>query len=403
MDTEKMKKTRWLYLCTSVVLFLFLGLTYAWSVSRGPLEAEFGWSKPDTSLVFTIQITMFSVGGIISGFVTRRKGVRFSMLVSAVLIGIGFFFVSKVDSLPEIFIAYGLLFGTGVGLCYNAVLTTVVRWFPERQGMVSGIILFGYGSGAMVFGTAAAKLITMTGWRNTFIIFAVAYPALIIISSFIVRAPRQEFLDSFSSDGDEKIEPAFEEVTPGEMIRRRNYWIYEVYAVVLAAGGFAVINESTPFAQSVLGDDLTRAAAVAGIVSVFNGAGRVIFGALFDKIGYRKTMFGIVFVYALASAALLGTFYSGSQVMLTAAFVLIGTGYGGAAAMNPAFSARFFGRKNYGINYSIININPIFGAIIGPTVGSGDYLRAFIFVGIFTAIAFAAMLLMKKPEGNTSD
>ena len=221
-------------------MFLFLGLTYAWSVFRGPLEAELGWSKPQTS---------------------------------------------------------------------------------------------------MVFGTAAAKMITMTGWRNTFLVFAIAYPVLIIVSSFIVRASGQGFLDSLSRDDDEKIEPAFEEVTPGEMIKRRNYWIYEVYAVALAAGGFAVINESTPFAQSVLGDDLTRAAAVAGIVSVFNGAGRVIFGILFDKIGYRKNMFGIVFVYALASAALLGTYYSGSQILLTAAFVLIGTGYGGAVAMNPAFSA----------------------------------------------------------------
>jgi OFA family oxalate/formate antiporter-like MFS transporter len=129
----------------------------------------------------------------------------------------------------------------------------------------------------------------------------------------------------------------------------------------------------------------------------------MIFGILFDKIGHRRTMFCIVFVYALASAALLGALFTGSTVLLVASFVLTGAGYGGAVAMNPVFAARFFGRKNYGANYSIINISPIFAVIIGPTVGSGDYLRAFIFVGIFTAIAFAAMLLMKKPESNTSD
>ena len=396
MDISRLKRLRWRYLITAVILFLFLGLSYGWSIFRGPLESDFGWTKNQTALVFTIQICFFSVGGLLSGVVTRRMGPRFTMFISAFLIGAGFFWVSKIDSLTEIYIAYGVLFGTGVGLCYNAVLSTVVRWFPEKQGTISGIVLFGYGSGAMILGTIAAEIIVTSGWRNTFLIFSVVFPVMILVSALILREPSEEFLDNMSEEGEKKVKPSVHEYTPGDMVRHTNFWFFEIYSTALAAAGFAMINESTPFAETILGDDLTRAAAIAGIVSVFNGAGRILGGTMFDKIGYRKTMTGIVVLYVFSTVALFGALTTGSVVILVASYVLIGTSYGCAVPMNSAFAAYYFGRKNYGINYSIINLNPIAGAILGPMLGGGDYFRTIVVVGCCAVVGGVMMLFLKK-------
>lgn len=399
MTIEKLKRNRWGYLVLGVVLLLFLGLIYAWSVFRTPLEAEFGWSKSQTSITFSISMMMFCLGGLVSGIVTGRKGARFTMIFCAAFLAAGFLCASRVSSLMGIYLSYGVLCGFGVGLGYNATISTIVKWFPDQQGLISGITLMGFGFGGMLLGTVGASLITSLGWRTTFVIFGIAFGVIILAGAFLLRPASQEFLDSVMATS-KKALPPVEEVACQTMLRRRNFWLYFLWAIVLSAAGLAIINESTPFASTIVGDDLTRAAAIAGIVSIFNGIGRVLFGMLFDTKGYRITMVSVCCLYAVSALVLMGALKTQSLPVLIAAFVLIGLSYGGVTPTNSAFTAYFFGRKHYALNFSITNLNLIVASYLGPLCGGGNYMRTFCFILAFAAAGLVITLAVKRPASG---
>ena len=395
MNLEQAKRTRWGYLILGVVLLLCLGLIYAWSVFRAPLEAEFGWSKAETSVTFSISMTMFCLGGLISGIVTGRKGPRFTLICCAVCLFIGFAVASRINSLPGIYITYGGFCGFGVGLGYNSTISTIMKWFPDKPGLISGVTLMGFGFGGMLLGTLGASLITSLGWRTTFLIFAGAFAAIMLAGALLLRVANHAFVEAMAVGGKKK--ESVEEIPWQEMLRRRNFWLCMIWAIILSAAGLAMINESTPYAATFVAGDLTRAAAIAGIVSIANGAGRVIFGQLFDMKGYRISMLGTSVVYLTAAAVLFISFKTGSLPVLVIGFLLVGIGYGSMPALNSAYTAHFFGRENYALNFSIMNMNLIAASYLGPLCGGGSYVRIFAVIAVFAVIGAVLVLLMRKP------
>lgn len=396
MNLERSKKLRWLYLALGVGLLLCLGLIYAWSVFRAPLEAEFGWSKAQTSVTFSISMMMFCLGGLASGMITGRKGPRFTLAGCALFLFTGFAMASRIHTLPGIYVSYGGFCGFGVGLGYNATISTIMRWFPDKQGLVSGVTLMGFGFGGMLLGTLGAGLITALGWRPTFLIFAVAFAAIMLLGAALLRTAEDAFVEAVATGGKKK--DAVEELPWRDMLRRRNFWICFLWAVILSAAGLAIINESTPYAASFVDGDLTRAAAIAGSVSIANGVGRVLSGQLFDAAGYRTTMLSVSVLYAAASAALIVSLQTGSLPVLMAAFLLVGLAYGGVPPMNSAFVAYFFGRRHYALNFSIINMNLIAASYLGPLCGGGSYMTTFIAILVFAAAGAVLTLMVRKPS-----
>lgn len=395
MDIEYAKKIRWSYLVLGVALLLCLGLIYAWSVFRAPLEAEFGWSKAQTSVTFSVSMTMFCLGGLTSGAVTGKRGPRFTLAACAAFLLVGFAAASRISSLPGIYVTYGGFCGFGVGLGYNAVISTLMGWFPDRQGLVSGITLMGFGFGGMLLGTLGAGLITALGWRTTFVVFAVAFAVMMLAGALMLRPADGAFKEAVGTGG--KKRAAAEEISWRDMLRRRNFWLCFVWAVILSAAGLAIINEAATFAAPFVGGDLTRAAALAGLVSVANGLGRIISGQLFDTAGYRTTMLSISAVYIAASAALAAALRTGSVAVLTAAFLLVGLAYGGVPPTNSAFVADFFGRRHYALNFSIINLNLIAASYLGPLCGGRSYSGIFAAILAFALAGAVLTLLVRRP------
>ncbi|MDR1069130.1 MAG: MFS transporter, partial [Clostridiales Family XIII bacterium] len=143
-------------LITGTIMLLFLGLIYAWSIFRGPLEAIFPWSKTQISLTFTISIACFCVGGFLGGRLYSRLKAKFIILISAAFVLVGFSFITLLlsderatASLWVLYIFYGVFGGLGVGISYNAILSSVTPWFPGRAGLASGVLLLGFGVGAL--------------------------------------------------------------------------------------------------------------------------------------------------------------------------------------------------------------------------------------------------------------
>lgn len=393
---NKEKQIRWVYLVVGVVLLLFLGLIYAWPVFRVPLEQEFGWTKAQTSITFSISMTMFCLGGLISGILAKRKPPRIALYICAAFLVIGFIAASKATTLVQIYISYGVFCGLGVGFGYNTTISTVVKWFPDKQGLISGLALMGFGCGSMFLGTIAAGMITNIGWRMTFVAFGIAFAIIVIIGSFLLKPAPENLVAALNVSKKKQIE-SVEEIGFSEMLKRRNFWIYFAWAIVLSAAGLAIINISTLYAGEFVGN-LTQAAAIAGVVSIANGVGRVAFGQLFDSKGFRVTMCSVCIMYIIAAAVLIASFYAGSIAILVIAFILIGLAYGGVTPTNSAFTAHFFGRKNYALNFSIVNLNLIVASYLGPMCGNGTYTNTFICIIVFAIIGAVLTLLVKRDK-----
>ena len=378
---------RWGYLALCTVLLLFLGLIYAWSVFRIPLETEFGWTPSQASLVFSVSMMLFCLGGLVSGIMQRRFSIRITVICSALCMLAGFSAASMAKGLLGICCTYSLLCGLGVGLGYKSCLSVAMSWFPDKKGLVSGIALMGFGFGGMVFGTLSANLIGSIGWRRTFLIFGLLFFAVILIGAFILRAAPPQFTAKMAAGN--KAKASLREMDWKQMISCRQFWLYFAWAVILSAAGLAVMNEAASFAQCFVGEDLARAAALAGMVSIANGVGRIIFGQLFDRIGYRKTMLGVCAMFICASGALLLANSTMSIPVLAAGFILHGLAYGGVTPTNSAYASYFFGAKNYAFNFSLVNLNLIIASYLGPACGSLSYRGTFLAILAFGILGIA--------------
>lgn len=398
---KRQMSSRWALLVLGVILLLFLGLIYGWSIFRSPLQSEFGWTDSQASLTFSISMMTFCLGGLVGGIINKGKnGFRINLIAAAILLAIGFFAASNIQSLMGIYLSYGVCCGFGVGLGYNTAISTIVKWFPDKQGLISGITLMGFGFGSMILGTVAGAMIQSMGWRVTFRIFAVAFAIVMVVGALLLRNAGAEFVAYLSQGSSKAVTPAVEEVGAAVMLRRRNFWIYFVWAIILSAAGLAIINSSATYAQLFVGENLTLAASIAGIVSIANGVGRVIFGGMFDKIGYRLTMLIDCVVFVVASLVLMASFATKSMPVLVIAFILIGLAYGGVTPTNSAFIAYFFGRENYAVNFPIVNLNLIFASFLGPMVGNGGYMMTFGAIIVFAIVGAVLVFLLKKPEQN---
>lgn len=400
-NRSKTSSFRWAELIVGTIILLVLGSLYAWSTYRGTLVDEFGWSISSAQLTFSISMMAFCLGSLISGIIIAKTGPKIPAVASAVLMFAGLFLSSMISSLPALYISYGVLYGLGVGLGYNAVMGTVVKWFPDKTGLASGILLMGFGISSLIVGKVGAGFIVDIGWRDTFLYFGVAFGIIVLVLSFFLKNPKSSDLEGIQTAGSEKSQP-FAEMNFKGMLATKNFWFFFIWVIVLSAAGLCIVGNSATFADTIC-NDLETAATIAGIISVCNGIGRVIFGTLFDAKGYRMTMASVVILFVVATAILLAASFTGSFAVLILSYVLVGFAYGGVTPTNSAFVAKFYGKANYALNFSIINLNLLIASYL-PQVASmlldrtGSYNSTFYYMLVLAAIALVMVFLIRTPQ-----
>ena len=319
---------RWPYLIYGFFMMLFLGLIYAWSVFITPLETTFGWVRSQTSLIFTISMSSFCIGGIAAGFLIKKASFRKTLYLSALFILCGFVGATRIHSLAGIYLTYGILCGFGVGLGYNATLGLFAKWYPDKPGFCSGTLLMGFGFGGLLLGNLATYLMGIVSWQGTFIIFGIISAFLLSVSTHIIKEnpPKLEF--STSANQSAASDQTSVDLEAGQMIKRSSFWLYSIFTMFMGASGLAVIGNAVPIAQEI-GMPIALATTVAGLVSVTNGASRILFGSAFDLIGRRKTILIDACIAVIAVSILIAALSFSSIPLLIAGFILIGMAYGG--------------------------------------------------------------------------
>ena len=392
-EIKRLMSSRWVQLIIGLILLLMLGLIYAWSVFRGPLMEDVGEGVKNT---FTITMIMFCIGGLVGGIINGKTSPKITMILCLIFVFIGVLGTSMAGSVGMVLVMYGIFYGLGVGFGYNTVISTVVKWFPDKTGLASGILLMGFGFGSFLLGMVANMFIVANGWRPTFRGLAILLGIIIAVGALLIKPAPAEFVAHLTQGGG-KARPPYEEANTATMLSRPNFWLVFIFAVLMGAAGLVVINISKPFAE-YCGIAATAAAGVAGIVSIFNGVGRVVFGSLFDRLGYKIPMLINAICCIVAGIFVFMANGSHSAALMIIAFIFIGAAYGGSPTACSACCAGMFGRKHYAVNFPIMNLNLVLGSLIGPRLVNGDsYNLGFTCIIVFGVIGAVLALLLRKP------
>ena len=397
---------RWVYAIVGVIVLLFAGLVYAWSVLSTPIAAEFAdWSKAQLSMTFTIVMIMFCIGSLLCGLLTGKLSAKMAVRIGAVLFLLGFFLASRTQSLAMLYIGFGVLCGLSSGLCYNAVMSTMVRWFPDRPGLISGVLLMGFGGGSFLIGKLyqAWTPVEIGGWRASFLVMGIIIFVVLAICSFFFVAPGADFVAPAAKNSKAAVKIAGKEYKPLEMVKKPSFWLYYVWAIALSAAGLALISQASGVVWEASASQTAGAVAtIVGLISICNALGRVLFGGMYDKYGRSLSMQLVNILFIITSGVLILALAAKSVVVVIIGFILGGLAYSGITPTNSAFCRAYFGPVNYPVNFSLINSNLIF-ASFGSTVSgalfdaSGSYNVTFFLiiglavVGILCSLAISAL------------
>ena len=393
---------RWMLLALAVFMFVLLGLYYSWSIFMGPLEKEFGWTRSQTSTPFAICLPAFCLGSLLTGVLGKVWPHRYSICLGAVMIGCGLFLASGAYSLPRLYFSYGVLVGGGIGVAYTALLSTMLPWFPDRPGLASGLLMTGYGFGGMLISAMGTGLIGMYDWRFTMLVFACAISSLVFTGAFFIAPPGENVL--FPQPGSGKRAPAEDslDLPPGQMIRRPSFYIYFGWILLVYSCGLMLMGHAVPLAEEQ-GVGAETAAFVAGLIAICNGFGRLLSGILLDRFGRRPVMSGICCGLIIAALLLFMALRAHSPLLVSAAYIVAGLVYGASTSCNAAIIRLFYGMRHFAMNFSVVNFNLIFAALLGPHlagvlhVQTGSYLAVTPVLALFSVMALVLALRLKKP------
>lgn len=421
-----MKKTlpRSVYAVFGVLILLFAGLVYAWTTFSKPLTHI--WTQGALTWTSTIVMIAFCIGGLVSGRMQKR-GIhkRIILILGAILMLAGFalsgFGGNATGSILFIYIGFGVLAGFGAGLAYNVILSVVSAWFPDKQGLISGILLMGFGISSFLIGLLyAANVDQMDGkggipWYLCFLGIGIGCFVFIVIGALVEKMPGPDFVAPAPKPGKKKknsTEP-FEEVTTAQMIRKVNFWLMFTWATITTLAGFSVVFLGTPIATTAvpaLNNNASLLAVIVGLISIFNGIGRIVFGGVFDKAGYKVTLLGICISFIASMGLIILAMVTGSMLFLIIGYILTGLAFGGVTTSQSAYCNKFFGAKHYAQNLPIMIVVILpasFGLKLVQAIQSGletggmpdtkAYILVLCGVAVICLIAGVVALFIKKP------
>ena len=403
---EQNLTARWLYLAIGVIAMLFAGILYAWSILKAPLAAEFGWSASALALNFTLAMSFFCIGGLLGAALSKRIGHRLALIAAGALSALGFILTALLPaaSVALLYVTYGALAGTGIGVAYNVLIATVSSWFPDKKGLCSGCLMMGFGASALVLGNAADALFkSALGWRATYAMLGAALLIVMLLASLLLKKPDASVTLPQPKAAKAGNAEHFErrDYTSGEMLRRPSFWMAFVSISFLAAVGSSVISFAKDLALSVNAPE-ALAVSLVGVLSVCNGLGRILTGALFDAIGRRKTMlFANVLTICAASVTLLAVSI-GSLPLCIAGLCLTGLSYGACPTITAAFTSSFFGMKHFSTNMAFMTFTSMGGSLIATASNrvlemTGGYSATFAMLLALTFAALALNAFIRKP------
>ena len=417
---------RWLVAASAIVIQVALGTLYAWSVFTGKLndpDGEFAFSTTQTQWIFSVGLVVFALMTVVSGKLVGRYGPQPIVILGGLLLGLGYVLAGLFgDSFVAMLIFVGLIGGVGTGLAYVVPISVGMRWFPDRKGLITGLAVAGFGFGALLWVQLAGDwggLLDSQGVLGTFLIYGIIFVVLSVLGGLLMRFPRDGWKPSGWTDPQEAAVRTGTvialEATAGRVVRSPQFYLIWLAFALAAMAGLMLIGVNKLYGRDALFEaggyaDLVAAGAVASTAyaiafSLANGIGRIGWGSISDRLGWRRSLI----LNAFAQGVLMFAFYfvGGNLALLYVALALTGFNYGGLFALFPMATADTFGSKNVGLNYGLVFTAYGLGGTVGPvmagmfkdavsaTAGAEAWLVPFLIAGAMSIIAGALVFRVK--------
>jgi MFS transporter, OFA family, oxalate/formate antiporter len=401
---------RWVTLVTCLIASLCAGFGYSWSVLLKPIAEQFGWTASAVSLSFTVLIVFAASTSIFVGKALQYLQPRTCLLAGAVVFGAGIACLGFINSLGML---YGLscISGIGLGIIYpGATMTNLIRYFPDRRGLASGLLAAGYGLGPVVWAPVTVGLIGEVGLMWALRIMGGLFFVLVALCSRLVSTAPSGYAPAGwvpKADQASRVNVA-EDRDWKRMLKTPVFWVLAILFTIGTTSGLMVIGHASPIAQDVLAMTPAAAGRVVSFLAVGMVLGKIGWGALSDRIG-RFPVF--VMMLIVAAASLLVLWHGTSYAAVVLGICAVGLCYGGFLSLMAPITAEVFGNKNLGINFGIMFLTVALAAYVGPRLAAsvhastGDYDWAFIIAAIMSAaglvLVSAYMVLARRKRPAT--
>jgi MFS transporter, OFA family, oxalate/formate antiporter len=396
---------RWGIAVAAVIMQICLGAVYGWSVFVKPLIGAEHWKLTDVSLNFTLAIVFLGFGTVIGGLWQDRVGPRKVATVAGILYGIGYLvagFAASRHSLYGLYLGYGVITGIGMGMGYICPVATLVKWFPDRRGLMTGVAVCGYGFGALIMSPFAAWEIIHRGIPATFSTLGIVYLIVVVLAAQFYANPPQGWRPAGWEPRTAVAKAASTyNFSVSEAMGTWQFYLLFLLLFLNVSAGIMIISQASPMAQQLVGMTVLQAAGMVGVISICNGLGRVFWAWVSDSLGRAR-------VYLLLYLIQVAIFFVLPHIrdlrLFTAAFALIGLCYGGGFGTMPSFTADFFGAKSMGGIYGWILLAWGMAAIPSPIMiarvrqNTGSYGPAITVIAIVMLVSLVLPLIARRPS-----
>ncbi|MCL2003696.1 MAG: OFA family MFS transporter [Oscillospiraceae bacterium] len=393
---------RYCVLASGMVIQFCAGIIYMWSVFRAPVAAHLGWDADAASLTASVMLAAFVLGILLGGRAQDKLGPRRATLAGSVLIGAGMIGTAFVPAGAPwlVYVTYGGAAGLGVGAVYMSTIAAVQKWFPDRRGFASGMIVCAFGLSLAAFAPLARAMLSRLGVPPTFLIFGLGFLAVCVCSALFIQNPPEGYRPAGYTPPPASVQKR--QYSPKEILKTKQFYLL-LGGLFFTLPAYFILN---PVFLSLGAErSLSENLAVLGVMltGVSSAAGRLAVSWVSDKIGRKAAMVSIAAMILAASLMMI----AGEGVLFLLCIMLISFGFGGAASVYSAMTADSFGTRYGGMNFGLVMLGFGASALCFPAVSNrltagGSYTGSFILAAAAAAAAIVLVLMMKTPGKNQS-
>ncbi|KHL95009.1 membrane protein [Paenibacillus sp. IHB B 3415] len=403
MTTTTPGSKRWLIVLGTVIMQMGLGTIYTWSLFNAHLVSKFGWELSSVSITFSITSFALAFATLFAGKLQDRFGLRRLTAAAGIMLGLGLILSSQASSLPMFYLLAGVIVGYADGTAYITSLSNLIKWFPKNKGLISGVSVGAYGTGSLIFKYINGSLIESAGVSNAFLYWGFMVMIMIVIGSMLVREAPVAAPAAAGMAAGNRVKPAAgavivpKDYTVKEMLRTKEAYLLFVIFFTACMSGLYLIGIVKDIGVQLAGLDVAAAANAVAMIAIFNTAGRLILGALSDRMSRLKL---ISVTLAVTAAAMFTLSYATlSYGIFFTCVAAIAFCFGGNITVFPAIVSDFFGLKNHSKNYGIVYQGFGIGALSGSFIAAflGGFKPTFIVIGLLCILACILAVSLKPP------
>lgn len=389
-----------------IVVAAFFTMVLSWAtyssfgIFFNPLVSEFGWNRAAISGAFSLSMFIYGVLGIVVGELNDRFGPRVVITVCGLLMGVGYFLLSRVSTIWQLYLFLGVIVGVGMSGVWVPQLSTIARWFIKRRTLMSGIVVAGVSIGQLAGSPVVSRLIVAHGWSASYIILGIATLVVVVLAAQLMRRePAQMGQSPYGETGatPQAAKPVSGAFSFKEAVHTAQFWILFVILFCFGFASFSILVHIVPHAI----DLKVSPVSAANLLAVRGGLGILgsnLLGAVADRIGNKRVF---IMGFVITAAALLWLSLSEEIWVLYLCIVIMGFASGGMGASESPITAWLFGLGSHGLIYGVVHVGFTVGAAAGPFLTgylydlTGSYQEAFLVCAALGVIGLVFTVLLR--------